>query len=244
MHAAYFNSTGGADVIKFGELPRSALLPGTVLVRVAAAAVDHVDTFVRAGTYSTKLVFPQVPGRDMVGTVEQLGPGTNNAPANFHVGNPVWSNSMGFGGRAGTAAEFTAVPRGRLYHLPAGVEHCLDLGAQVALDYRSPTFGQDLRAAVERVSGGRVVDVHLETSGRHRLGLAVDLLALRGRIVVLPSAMPLLLNWRTRRPPSMVGSPTRRFRYAMSPPFGDVRAGRVWMKDYCHGIETGMDSPV
>ncbi|MDJ0313778.1 zinc-binding dehydrogenase [Arthrobacter sp. H35-D1] len=249
MNVAYFTSTGGADVIKFGELPLPALLPGTVMVRVAAAAVDHVDTFVRAGTYSTGLVFPQVLGRDVVGTVERVGPGMPDDPAGFRVGDSVWANSMGFGGRPGTAAEFTAVPLERLYRLPAGVdaveaaavllsaatahlalhthaqlqpgetvfiggaaggvgtaalvqavragarsitsssaadvERCLALGASVALDYRSADFPAEMQAAAGKVSGGRGVDVHLETSGRHRLGLAVELLAMRGRIIVL-----------------------------------------------------------
>ena len=69
MQAAYFTATGGPGVIMFGELPLPLLAHGTVLVKVAAAAVDHVDTFVRAGSYATELVFPQVLGRDVAGTV-------------------------------------------------------------------------------------------------------------------------------------------------------------------------------
>ncbi len=249
MHAAYFTSTGGTEVIKFGEFPLPALLPNTVLVRVWATAVDHVDTFVRAGTYPTELVFPQVLGRDVVGTVERLGPGMPDGPASFRVGESVWANSMGFDGRPGTSAEFVVVPQDRLYHLPAGidpvaaaavlhsgataylalhrhgllqrgetafiggagggvgtaalvqavrsrarvitssseadVERCLALGASTALDYRSPDFARQLRAAVEAVSGGRGVNVHVETSGRNQLELAVDVLAPRGRIIAL-----------------------------------------------------------
>lgn len=219
MNAAYFSSKGGADVIKFGQLPMPVLLPGSVLVRVAAAAVDHVDTFVRVGTYSTELVFPQVPGRDVVGTVERLGPGMPGGPAGFRVGDSVWVNSMGFGGRPGTAATahlalhthaqlqpgetvfiggaagevgtaalvqaIRSGARAITSSSAADVEHCLALGASAALDYRSAEFPAKLRSAADTVSGGRGVDVHLETSGRHQLGLAVDLLALRGRIVVL-----------------------------------------------------------
>lgn len=60
------------------------------------------------------------------------------------------------------------------------LDHCRRLGADTVLDYRDPEFGERLRAAVP---GG--VGVHLNTSGKHDLGLAVDLLARRGRIVLL-----------------------------------------------------------
>lgn len=251
MKAAYFTATGGPGNINYGELPVPSLTPGTVLVRVAASAVNNVDTFVRAGTYASELTHPQVLGRDVVGTVEQLG---TDCPAGFHVGDMVWANSLGFAGRAGTAAEFTVVPAERLYRLPLGVdglgvdavsaaavlhsaatahlalhrhaqlqagetvfiggaaggvgtaalvqavragaraittssaadvERCLSLGASAALDYRSEGFAEELHEAVGSVSDGWGLDVHLETSGRHRLGLAVELLALRGRIIAM-----------------------------------------------------------
>ncbi len=246
MKAAYFTELGGPDVIHFGDLPLPGPETGTVFVRVAASAVNHVDTFVRSGAYATELHFPQVVGRDLVGTAELIGPGV---AGRFSPGDLVWSNSMGFGGRPGAAAAFVAVPADRLYHLPRGADpvqaaavlhsgataylalhrqaqlqpgetafiggagggvgsaavvmavqagagvvtsssksdvgRCLDLGASVALDYRSALFAQELRAAVARVSGGRGVDVHLETSGRHDLELAVDVLAPGGRIIAM-----------------------------------------------------------
>ncbi|PYH00050.1 oxidoreductase [Arthrobacter stackebrandtii] len=246
MKAAYFTELGGPGVIRHGDQPLPGPEAGTVLVRVAASAVNHVDTFVRSGAYATELRFPQVVGRDLVGTAELIGPG---AAGRFSPGDAVWSNSMGFGGRPGAAAQFIAVPADRLYRLPPGVDpvqaaavlhsgatshlalhrhgrmssghtvfvggagggvgsaavamaaqagarvicsssradagHCLALGADVALDYRSPTFAADLRDAVQAVSGGRGLDIHLETSGRHLLELAVDLLGRGGRIIAM-----------------------------------------------------------
>ncbi|MHA6798879.1 NADPH:quinone reductase [Bounagaea algeriensis] len=71
----------------------------------------------------------------------------------------------------------------------ADLEHCRSLGAGTALDYRDPELGDHLRAAAP--DG---IDVHLDTSGKHDLGLAVDLLAARGRIVLMAgiSATPEL----------------------------------------------------
>lgn len=51
-----------------------------------------------------------------------LRAGTGNGPARFHVGDPLWANSVGFGGRPGTAADFTTVAFERFYRLPAGVD--------------------------------------------------------------------------------------------------------------------------
>ncbi len=246
MDAAYFRHTGSADAIEFGELPVPELPGGSVLVRVAATAVNHVDTFVRSGAFATTLSFPQAVGRDLTGTVQEVGP---DVPAGFRPGDPVWSNSMGFAGRPGAGAGFAAVPADRLYHLPRGVDpvaaaavvhagatawlalhrharlvpgetvfvggaggqvgsalvvqavragarvitsssaadadYCRSLGAVTALDYRSPTLAAELGDAVREASGGHGLDVHIETSGRHRLETAVGLLALRGRIIAL-----------------------------------------------------------
>lgn len=249
MHAAFFTSLGGPEGLLYGRLPMPEPAPGTVLVRVAASAVDPVDLYVHNGAYSTELVFPQVAGRDLAGSVERLGPGDAALYAGFAPGDPVWANSMGFAGRPGAAAEFVAVPLDRLYRLPAGadpvsaaavlhsgataylslhrhgqvqrgetvfiggagggvgsaalsqavsagavvitsssaadLDYCRGRGACAVLDYRSPDFTHELRAAVDNVSGGRGLDVHLETSGHQQLDLALELMALRGRIIVM-----------------------------------------------------------
>ncbi|MDN5796081.1 MAG: NADPH:quinone reductase [Intrasporangium sp.] len=115
MRAAYITRLGGPDAIEVGELPDPAPGPGDVLVRVAYAPVNHVDTFVRSGGYPTPTPFPFVLGRDLVGTVVETGPGATGVEA----GARVWCNSMGHGGRQGTFSELVAVPADRLYALPS-----------------------------------------------------------------------------------------------------------------------------
>ncbi|MFD4906531.1 NADPH:quinone reductase [Kitasatospora purpeofusca] len=66
---------------------------------------------------------------------------------------------------------------------PADAEHCRALGATEVLDYRAPDLPDLVRAACP---GG--VDLHLDTSGTNDLTTAVDLLAPRGRIVLLAGA--------------------------------------------------------
>ncbi|MFF0547595.1 NADPH:quinone reductase [Streptomyces sp. NPDC004311] len=118
MHAAYIEQLGSPDEIRYGELPTPRPGPTDVLVAVTATTVNPVDTFVRSGVFRTPVPFPLVIGRDLVGTVVGTGPGA----AGFSVGDRVWSNSLGHGGRQGAAAERAVVPAERLYRLPDGVD--------------------------------------------------------------------------------------------------------------------------
>lgn len=118
MLAAYITELGSADAIRVGRLPVPQPGPTDVLVHAQAVAVNAVDTFVRSGTYRTPTPFPFVLGRDLVGTVAAVGPGA----APFRVGQAVWCNSLGHGGRQGACAEYAVVPADRLYALPPGVD--------------------------------------------------------------------------------------------------------------------------
>ncbi|WP_239115316.1 NADPH:quinone reductase [Planotetraspora kaengkrachanensis] len=116
IRAAYVDQRGPASSIRFGELPDPVAAPGEVLVRVAATAVNRVDTFVRSGAYHTPIPLPLVLGRDLVGEVADPG-ASGLAP-----GTRVWTNSLGYGGRQGASAELACVPADRLYRLPDGVD--------------------------------------------------------------------------------------------------------------------------
>jgi NADPH:quinone reductase-like Zn-dependent oxidoreductase len=118
VHAAYITELGSPDVIVNGQLPQPVPGPTDVLVRVEATAANPVDTFVRSGAYRTSIPFPFVLGRDMVGTVVEVGPGATG----FTAGERVWSHSLGHAGRQGVTAEYCVVGIDRLYHLPDGVD--------------------------------------------------------------------------------------------------------------------------
>ncbi|WP_347352689.1 NADPH:quinone reductase [Intrasporangium sp.] len=118
MDAAYVQRLGPADAIRYGRLPVPRIGPTDVLVAVHAVTVNPVDTFVRSGAYRTPTPFPFIIGRDLAGTVAATGEGA----AGFAVGDPVWCNSLGHGGRQGSFAQYAAVPVDRLYHLPEGVD--------------------------------------------------------------------------------------------------------------------------
>lgn len=117
MKAAYFESPGKPDVIKYGELPTPSPGKGEVLVRVAAASINPIDTYIRSGVVNMTLPRPYVPGCDLAGTVTAVGDGVKR----FKTGDRVWGSNQGLLGRQGTLAEFASVHEDWLYPTPAGV---------------------------------------------------------------------------------------------------------------------------
>src|SRR5688572_10482332 len=85
VKAAYFERHGGLDVLKVGELPSPALGPGDVRVRVKAAALNHLDLFVRDGWPGLKLPLPHVGGTDLAGVVSEVAPGVKGVKAGDEV---------------------------------------------------------------------------------------------------------------------------------------------------------------
>lgn len=118
MNAAYINETGGVEKINYGKLPIPDFGSTDVMVKMEASNVNHVDLFVRSGAYKTQTPFPFVIGRDLVGTVVEIGSGVTT----FKLGDKVWCNSLGHHGRQGAFSEYAVVSQDRLYHLPNGVE--------------------------------------------------------------------------------------------------------------------------
>ncbi len=117
MKAAYYETTGSPDVIRYGELPRPVPQAGEVLVHVAAAALNPIDTYIRAGVVTMPLPKPFIPGCDLAGTVEAVGSDVRR----YQPGDRVWGSNQGLLGRQGTFAEYACVQEQWLYPTPAGV---------------------------------------------------------------------------------------------------------------------------
>ncbi|WP_462394550.1 quinone oxidoreductase family protein [Lentilactobacillus parabuchneri] len=118
MKAAYITQNGSAKDIIIGDLPKPQIAEDEVLIKVNAVSVNHVDTFVRSGSFETDTSFPFVIGRDAVGEVVETGANVTG----FSEGNWVWTNSMGYQGRQGVTSEFAAIPADRLFHVPENVD--------------------------------------------------------------------------------------------------------------------------
>lgn len=114
MKAAYITETGSPDVIQFADQPDPE--PGTteVLVKVAAVAVNPIDTYIRSGAVALPIEFPYIIGCDLAGTVEACG----SEVTRFKPGDRVWGSNQSLFGRKGTFAEYAAVDQDWLYPTP------------------------------------------------------------------------------------------------------------------------------
>jgi NADPH:quinone reductase-like Zn-dependent oxidoreductase len=89
MKAIAIRLHGGLDVLRLEDLPDPEASAGRVVVRVKAVALNHLDIWVREGWAGLKLAFPHVPGADVAGVVEAVGPGVKGvAPGDEVVVNP------------------------------------------------------------------------------------------------------------------------------------------------------------
>ncbi|GAB2533334.1 zinc-binding dehydrogenase [Brachybacterium huguangmaarense] len=179
LRAAFVRALGGPAALEVGELPVPRPGPTDVLVRVEAAAIDHVDLVVLSGSYPTPTPFRFVAGRDAVGTVTDTGEG---AASRFAPGDRVWTNSLGHAGRQGAFAQYAVVPADRLYR-PADRADALEA---VALAHAGVTAAIGLRRRARVRAGDNVV---IGAGGGGGGSAAVRLAELAGaRVVATASA--------------------------------------------------------
>ena len=77
---------GGPDVLKVVEDEEPRPGPGEVCVRVLVAGVSFTDSQLRAGTYLGVPKPPFTPGYELVGVVDELGPGCSRLKIGDRVG--------------------------------------------------------------------------------------------------------------------------------------------------------------
>jgi NADPH2:quinone reductase len=104
-------------VIAYGDLPKPKPTGSQVLVKVKAVAVNPIDTYIRSGLMAADLPQPFIPGCDLAGVVEAVGPEAKR----FKATDRVWGSNQGLLGRQGTFAEYAAVEEQWLYPIPEEV---------------------------------------------------------------------------------------------------------------------------
>lgn len=77
MKAVRIHNYGGPEVLQYENAPRPRLQKGEVLIRVHAAGVSPLDWKVRSGSLQGFIQhkLPLIPGWDVSGVVEEVGPG-------------------------------------------------------------------------------------------------------------------------------------------------------------------------
>src|ERR1041385_4973777 len=128
MKAIIVREHGGPERLEHTELPDPELRPGEAIVRVRAVALNHLDIWVRRGVPGHKFPLPLIPGSEVAGVIDQIGPNDRWKPGDevlvapgYSCGlciaclsgnDPLCHNDHGIFGesRNGGAAELIAVP--------------------------------------------------------------------------------------------------------------------------------------
>ncbi|WP_030547405.1 NADP-dependent oxidoreductase [Streptomyces albus] len=155
MKAVTINSYG--ETPKLTEAPEPKVGPDSVLIRVKAAGVNPVDWKVTAGYLDQVLQanFPLIPGWDVAGVVERVGP----AITEFAPGDEVIGYNRQDVAQFGTYAELVAAPFRTLARKPASLSWQQAAGLPLA----GLTAHQSLRAA--EAGKGDTVLVHAAAGG-------------------------------------------------------------------------------
>jgi NADPH:quinone reductase-like Zn-dependent oxidoreductase len=165
MRAATFHEHGGPEVLRIEQVADPEPGVGEVRVRVAAAALNHLDLWVRRGL-PIDIPLPHIGGSDIAGTVERCGPGVRG----WSVGHRVVVNPSLSCGHcpwcrageeplcgefriigehlAGGFAEFVVVPADNLYRIPAA--YPFEQAAAAPLAFLTAWRGLITRARLQR----------------------------------------------------------------------------------------------
>jgi len=84
VKAVRFHQHGGPEVLRYEEVPTPAPGPHEVLIGLRAAALNHLDLFVRTGQ-TPGVPLPHIGGADGAGVVVASGPGAARYPVGTRV---------------------------------------------------------------------------------------------------------------------------------------------------------------
>jgi NADPH:quinone reductase len=131
MKAIRVEKFGGPEVLKAAEVPDPTPAARQILVRIHAAGVNPVDTYIRSGNYGRLPPLPYTPGTDGAGVVEQVG----GEVQRVRVGDRVYVA----GSLTGTYAERCVCEEAQVHPLPSAVtfEEGAALGVPYATAYRA-----------------------------------------------------------------------------------------------------------
>jgi NADPH2:quinone reductase len=137
--------------MRLEEVPDPSPGAGEVLVRLHAAGINPVDTYIRAGRYGDR-AFPYTPGLDGAGTIERVG----DEVARWKPGDRVYVG----GSTTGTYAEKAVCAQNQVHPLPEGIS--FEQGAGVNVPYATAYAALYLHA---RARAGETVLIHGASGG-------------------------------------------------------------------------------
>jgi len=113
MIAIEIREPGGPDVLVTVERPTPSPGDGEVLIKVAAAGVNRPDIFQRRGRYPPPPGVTDIPGLEIAGTIERVGPNVDR----WRVGDAVCALVAG-----GGYAEYCTAPAPQCLPVPRGLD--------------------------------------------------------------------------------------------------------------------------
>lgn len=162
MRAIRVSSFGGPEVLKLLiDVPVPHVSSGQVVVKIGAAGVNPVDTYIRSGAYARKPSLPYTPGTDGAGVVHSVGEGVKQ----LKEGDWVYV----CGSISGTYAEYALCNAHSIHPLPDNIS--FSQGAAIHVPYYTA-----YRALFQRLQAkaGETVLIHGASGG---VGLAAVQLA-------------------------------------------------------------------
>lgn len=73
MKSIRFHQFGNADVLKLEDAPKPTISANEVLIQIKAAALNHLDLWVRSGARERNIPLPHIPGSDGAGIITEVG---------------------------------------------------------------------------------------------------------------------------------------------------------------------------
>jgi len=174
MRTILVREFGAPEVMRVEDVPDPKPGPAQILVRIRAAGVNPVETYIRSGVYARKPSLPYVPGSDGAGEVEAVGAEIKN----WKPGDRVYIAGDNVGvGAAGTYAEKALCTPAQVHRLPDRVTFAQ--GAALGVPYATAYRALFVRA---NAKAGETVLIHGATGG---VGIgAVEIAKAHGMTVI------------------------------------------------------------
>jgi NADPH:quinone reductase len=172
MKAIVVREFGEPEVMKLEEVPTPEPPGSQLLVRIVAAGVNPVDTYLRTGIHAHAPKLPYTPGKDGAGIVESVGPEATK----FKPGDRVYTA----GSISGTYAEYSLCREEDLGRLPDNVS--FEQGAGIWTPYATSYRALFQKA---RAKNGESVLIHGASGG---VGIAATQWAKNAGLTVIGTA--------------------------------------------------------
>src|SRR5688572_13616182 len=117
MKVIQMTKPGGPEVLELVERPLPEPAAGEVRVRAQAIGISSADMLVRKGVYNWMPPLPAIPGNEMAGVVDALGPNVTGV----RVGQRVLVSSRELPFRGGCYAQGICVPAAALFQLSEAI---------------------------------------------------------------------------------------------------------------------------